>query len=114
MISEARLNKFFLKDGTPNFEMYCKSYRRAHLDNCVTMEGIDAEKEVLSFVNYEYAKRGFLRRGEGHRIVYEESTITLGFIGKEPLYFANEEDAKNFRELLKIRFGGYIQEVPRR
>jgi hypothetical protein len=118
MAPDKKLEEFFLSNGKPDWKRYFEAYRIVNGYNTWNEKydklKIDSEKSVLPFVNYEFAKRGFLSRGEGYRIIYGRGSVILGSISEQFLYFANEEDAEFFGELFKrFESGIHVQRIPR-
>ena len=118
MISTVRLNKYFLDDGNPNWERYVGSFENAYPDEwkCHGMSeeekaDVPSERDILRFVDYAYAKKGFLKRGGGYRLSSSEGCpIFFGGLCGEPLFFASEQDAYNVKDIIGS-FGISVQEV---
>lgn len=115
MISDTKLKEFFLENGAPNWRRYYESFKITHpnIEDGIFDEDQSAWtvelQSTLELVNYEYAKRGFLKRGKGYGIVHEDDSISFGSIGRQKCYFANKEDAETFNELIGLNSVIYIQ-----
>ncbi len=108
MISNNRLKEFFLDNGNPNWERYLKSFERAHPSSWKSYNmgeeekaEVFFEKKILRFVDYSYAKKGFLKRGNGYRLSNSEGCpIFFGGLSGEGLFFAFEQDADKVKDLI--------------
>jgi len=112
MISNEKLKEFFLEDKRPNWKKYCEAYGTVYCFDLFSelrrfrREEIGDIKRDISFVDYEYVKRGIFKRGEGYRIFHNQDSlknpVIFGPIGRQVCYFASTEDAEFFIENLGI------------
>lgn len=105
MLLDKELKAFFNKDKTPNWKKYY-----SYSDFSIFPEFTDDNDEkrammrrCLKFINYEYAKKGFLIRKGGYKIVdfYDEKIISFGRMFGGELNLSSKNEAGKLREVIK-------------
>jgi hypothetical protein len=104
MIPDKRLENFFLKDGTPNWNKYCSVYNHIQWGDFISKPEVrDSLLNLLKNVDFYYCLKGFLTIRGGYRLLEDYSNsplITFNRINKQELRFVRVEDAEEVGEII--------------